>query len=724
MGGLRVRVPLYIAGLAAGATFSALFGGEGLYTLGGAAIVALLVGSAGEYRFALVFPASALYALLAVYGWPPLFSLSGWRGLIAEIGADLYTAVGTMYTEPLPYDVAPGLLVIGIAIVMVVVAFATSATLYEERPVVSIAALSLTIGVLSTISFEDGAGPFFAVFLVSAVALLLFSGTVGAGRSVILLRPGLLAGAVVVALVLAVPKLPFSEATVGEGMVDWTTIGASWGSPRLDVQADVGNYLNSGRETELFRIRSEEPLFWRGGTLDRFDGVRWTSTAVPGAGGGEEIASGVETRRVEQSVRFSGATTDVVFGGYSISSVSGLDTVRRSDSSRIPDEPLSRGSTYSVVSEVPQPTTEQLQTAITSYPAGVREKHLQLPEGLPAEIPETARTVGDRYSPETPYDKARAVERYLLYDGGFTYNLDVDYARADRAIEEFLGEGREGFCVQFATSMTLLLREMDVPARVVYGATSGEEVEPDEYVVRGKNMHTWVEVYFPGVGWYPFNPTPGIPTPSAMEENAPRDDLVAGTASDPLVPENRLPAETARDASPEAPAAQTSSGDSPSTPEPSDAPALSAALALLLAGLLGGIPALKRLLAARGTPAALYRDVLGRLEDALWFELRKRKIKPVSLTPTERLVEAATAAGLDAEPFKELAGAYSEYLYSPGPSADPRGPYRRALCAIERLPRWRRVLGVFNPVSLRGSLAPLLTRSPGEVRPSRGEADG
>ena len=59
---------------------------------------------------------------------------------------------------------------------MIVVTFATSATLYEGSPVISIAVLGLTIGVLSTISFEDGAGPFFAVFLVAAAALLLSPG--------------------------------------------------------------------------------------------------------------------------------------------------------------------------------------------------------------------------------------------------------------------------------------------------------------------------------------------------------------------------------------------------------------------------------------------------------------------------------------------------------------------------------------------------------------------
>src|SRR4029450_13797197 len=150
---------------------------------------------------------------------------------------------------------------------------------------------------------------------------------------------------------------------------------------------------------------------------------------------------------------------------------------------------------------------------------------LQLPGNEPPIIAETAEHIQRTYNTETPYDTARAVERYLTYDGGFTYNLDVSYRRADKAIEEFLGDGKEGFCTQFSTSMALPLRDRAVPSRVVYGATTGEDVGPGEYLVKGSNMHTWVEAYFPGVGWYPFNPTPGFSMPAAMEANAPRHEL-------------------------------------------------------------------------------------------------------------------------------------------------------------------------------------------------------
>jgi transglutaminase-like putative cysteine protease len=655
-----------------------------------AALFATLVGSAGRYRFVLLFPAIVLYTLLAVYGWPPLFSLSGWRELFLRIGADVYEAAGIMYLEPIPYDLAPGLFVVLIPVVMIVVTFATSATLYEGSPVISVAVLGLTIGVLSTISFEDGAGPFFAVFLVCGVAMLLSS----PGRA------GMVAGAVVVALALAVPKMPLSDATISPGFVDWTRIGTG-GTSRLDVQADVGDYLTAGREAELLRVESTEPLLWRAGTLDYFDGVRWSDTTEPGSEDGEEIASGVPTDLVVQEVEVLNAETEVLFGGYRIFNVS--DEIEplvteNSDASWTLDEPLEEESEYKVVSEIPQPTTYQLQNAGRGYPPEVVQRFLQLPGNTPPVVAETAENIQREYEPETPYEAARAVERYLVYDGGFVYNLDVGYRRADKAIEEFLGDGREGFCTQFATSMALLLREMGVPSRVVYGSTTGQEVEPGEYVVTGSNMHNWVEVYFPGVGWYPFDPTPGFTMPSAMEENAPR--LLPNSPQQDILPDPNVRGgvqdeqETPRQRR----ETRENSGGAPSGEEAGGPawPLLVLAAALLVAA----VPLTKEALRARGRPEDLYRDLTGRLRDVL-PPGRSAIADSPALTPTERIMLLAGAVGIEEEPMMEFARTYSDHLYSAeGGTRRVPSAYRRALRAYGHLPLWRRALGKVNPASL------------------------
>ncbi len=720
MSRLGTRLWLYGAALATGSAFSILFTGEtydgadgGFGTLSVvtviaghkallpmflAAAVAVLVGSAGRWRLVLVFPAIAAYTMLAVYG-TDLFSVSGWQDLLSIIWGDVYGAANTMYVQPVPYDLAPGLFVVLVPLVMILVAFATSATLYEESPVISVAVLGLTIGVLSTISFEDGAGPFFAVFLVCAVGLLLSAGGAGPDGPG---RPALVGGAIVIALVLLVPRMPFSDETVSPGLIDWTRIGTG-GTSRLGVQADVGDYLTAGREAELLRIRSSEPLLWRGGTMDYFDGVRWSDTTQAGADDGEEIARDVETRPVLQRVQVLNAQTDLLFGGYKIVRTSEfLDTTPNSDGSWSVDEPFEEGDYYQVLSEIPQPTGAQLRGASSDYPSTVEEKFLQLPEDTPPVVSETAKKIQRRYEPATPYDKARAIEQYLIYDGGFTYNLDVSYRRADKAVEEFLGEGKEGFCTQFSTSMALLLRDMNVPSRVVYGATSGEEVSQGEYLVRGSNMHTWVEAYFPGVGWYPFNPTPGFSMPDAMEANARRPELPLASgiqAAENNPDRSRLAQNWAQQKPREQ--NQDLAGQDPTTGRSGENSIPAWPLLLLVPSLLvAAVPLSKRVLLSRGRPEDLYRDLIGRLRDVLPPN-RSIVADSPALTPTERVLILAGAAGVEEVPMRQFALAYSDHLYSAGGERDHvASAYRDAMQAYERLPRWRRALGAVNPSSL------------------------
>ena len=699
--GWPVRLPLYAAGLATGGAFSVLFTGGALPYVLGAALLGLLVGSAGAYRFVLLFPAAALYTLVVVYGLPPL-SLSGWKGLLERVGQDFYIAAQVTYANTVPFDLYNGLLVVLLPVVVIVVTFATSTTVYEESPVVSVAVLGLTIGVLSTVSLEVGIELFFALFLVFGIALLLLTSD-RAGRNGGLRPVAVLAGASVAALVLALPFMPFAEEAIRPASMDWTRL-ATGGASRLTVQADVGDYLNSGRSAELMRISSPEPLLWRGGTLDHFDGFKWSSTVEPGEDDGEEIAADVPVRKVEQRVEILEAETSLLFGGYQVSSVSVRDAQERSDGSWTTVRPLSEGSSYRVLSRVPQPTTEQLRSAGIAYPAVVGEKFLQLPEDRPGILRQTAQKIETDYDPQTPYDTARAIERYLISDGGFTYNLNADYNRADKAIEEFLDGNKEGFCTQFATTMALLLRELGLPSRVAYGATRGREEGPDEYVITGYNVHTWVEVYFPGVGWYPFDPTPGFSVPETMQANAPRlelpaEDLSYVSSEAPALKPQQIPG-----LPPEPEESPVGEPTNPDLGTPVWSRYVYTLSPSILLVLLAAVPLTKRALAFRGRPGDLFRDLTGRLRDLLPPCGTGTKITgSPALTPTERLLLLAGAVGVEEEPFREFARTYSESLYAPGASASHplvARAHRRALRQLASLPRWRRALGSINPASL------------------------
>jgi transglutaminase-like putative cysteine protease len=107
----------------------------------------------------------------------------------------------------------------------------------------------------------------------------------------------------------------------------------------------------------------------------------------------------------------------------------------------------------------------------------------------------------------TEWEIVTRVERYLLGDGRFRYTTDVPDPGPEPLVE-FLLRSHVGYCQQFAGAAALLLRLDGVPARVVSGFATGKQTGPDQYTVRDLDAHEWIEVYFEGYGWVPFNPTP------------------------------------------------------------------------------------------------------------------------------------------------------------------------------------------------------------------------
>jgi hypothetical protein len=115
----------------------------------------------------------------------------------------------------------------------------------------------------------------------------------------------------------------------------------------------------------------------------------------------------------------------------------------------------------------------------------------------------------------TPYDKARAIENFLRSRYGYTLNLVGK--PGDDPLAHFLFVTRAGHCEYFASAMTILLRTLDIPAREVNGFLPGEYNDlAGDYIVRGSDAHSWVEVFFPGSGWVTFDPTPAAADTSGL----------------------------------------------------------------------------------------------------------------------------------------------------------------------------------------------------------------
>lgn len=173
---------------------------------------------------------------------------------------------------------------------------------------------------------------------------------------------------------------------------------------------------------------------------------------------------------------------------------------------------------YSVSYDIPRYSVTAMKATQSIEEAGLSQEFIyqytQLPETLPQRVKDLALEITGEQ--ETWFDKARAVERYFGMNG-FTYDqIDVAVPGTDEDyVDQFLFETLRGYCDNYSTSMVVLLRSIGIPSRWVKGYTEGEYQGPTEsgkrgYTITNNNAHSWVEVYFPGVGWVPFEPTQGF----------------------------------------------------------------------------------------------------------------------------------------------------------------------------------------------------------------------
>jgi len=411
---------------------------------------------------------------------------------------------------------------------------------------------------------------------------------------------------------------------------------------------------------ELLRIKAKEPAYWKATVLRRFDGVRWThepafdadliDTPRPADEPGwyEDIEVTVRGLRSEEYLAAGFASA--------ISEVPRPAEPAGSGTFRTLGRPLRPGDTYTASVYTPRPTPGQLRDAGTSYPDYVLGEDLtmQLPErvggpepGRPSAdgpqvttisfpafgtdtppttfIPGRAAFLGGgellersgyartwaaaqelRAASSSPLDLVRRVRRRVQQGARYTERP----AQRPVPLEAFLFETKEGYCQQFSGAMALLLRMAGIPARVASGFTPGSfDSDRGQYIVRDLDAHSWVEAFFPGLGWITFDPTPTVAPPAAQDAGdgakAPTDSEADAAASPGDLPE---PAASA----PEGERAGSTNAGGGASPV---LPLAGAALALALVGLgawrrrrprsvLSPLEELRRALARSGRPAA------------------------------------------------------------------------------------------------------------------------
>jgi transglutaminase-like putative cysteine protease len=145
---------------------------------------------------------------------------------------------------------------------------------------------------------------------------------------------------------------------------------------------------------------------------------------------------------------------------------------------------------------------------VTAIPEAALQRYLQLPD-LDPRIYRLAEEITEEQ--DSRLDKALGIEYFLK--GSYGYSLDNQSAKSDDPLYDFLMETQAGHCEYFATAQAVLMRAIGIPTRVVNGFRLGEFNDFNDYfIVRQSDAHSWVEGYFPNLGWVEFDSTPSIDT--------------------------------------------------------------------------------------------------------------------------------------------------------------------------------------------------------------------
>ncbi|WP_223067201.1 transglutaminase TgpA family protein [Paenibacillus caui] len=340
---------------------------------------------------------------------------------------------------------------------------------------------------------------------------------------------------------------------------------ASSGYSRDDSNLGGGfNFDNS----PVMNVTSNARAYWRGETRQYYTGTGWVdntreSLGLRGTASGESVSNPqqgtVPTEQVVQRVTMlTNRSYPVLFGAYSISKI---DIPEEADLPGLNPRLVWNGQgaemywagfsnsqqgnnryprQYTVVSEVSVIPTDRLERATFSDLYGDRpdeESYLQIPSAFPDRVKELAEQI--TASSTTPYGKVSLLKNYLTENYTYTNTPDLSRKKSSDFVDSFLFEIKEGYCDYFSTSLVMMARSLDIPARWVKGYAPGqlnsvdavERMNPgipqsseQTYMVTNADAHSWAEVYFgEEYGWVPIEATPGFTLPthaSAQEQQA------------------------------------------------------------------------------------------------------------------------------------------------------------------------------------------------------------
>lgn len=440
------------------------------------------------------------------------------------------------------------------------------------------------------------------------------------------------AGAVVVAVAAVVALLVGSTATlVGTGgrFTGNGAGGGGGGSIGLNPFTSLRGQLTQSDPVELFRVTGlPRATYLRALTLREYvPDTGWRASApqpgVPVAGPLSPNAPPGDTVTVDvENLGFR----DYWLPVYGVPrSVTGVDEDRwaydQSGGTAYSSRPREEDA-WQQQAVLPSPSAEQLRAA--SGPDVVDRAYLDT-AGVDPRVSALAAQV--TRGARTEFDKAISlVDFFTGPDTQFRYSLETAPGSGDDALVDFLTVGKAGYCEQYASAMAVMLRAVDVPARVAVGFTAGTDTA-DGRTVTTRDAHAWVEAWFPRYGWTPFDPTPltdgrtVIPPYVQEAQNAQNAAAQGGQAQELQEDPRPAPSDPAR-AEPappvDTPTPQPTAGQDPGSGALGTV-ALTLLVALIVLALLGG-PVLARTVLRRRRLAAVAAGGPGAAA-AAWAEI-------------------------------------------------------------------------------------------------------
>ena len=323
-------------------------------------------------------------------------------------------------------------------------------------------------------------------------------------------------------------------------------------------------------DAEIMRVRSSKYDYWRAVAKDKYTGQGWDSTVGERARAElgfttdiqarSPIAPGVSVPQADiagralitQTIELVNDNSNalLIFGGQFASATIPVEVQNgvlvTNNGNAVPnfdetaavfaDTPIQASAPFTVSAYISTADEQSLRQAGDGYPAWIRSHYLQLPASVTDRTRAKAIEVVQQVGAINPYDQALAIQNYLRT---LTYDETRPRPPEDRDwVDYFLFTGQRGYCDDFATSMVVLLRSLNVPARLAQGYAGGSlDPKLNAYVVRESVGHSWPEVYFPGYGWQRFEPTPASYASVPARPALPQNDVVdpaSGLSAPPI----------------------------------------------------------------------------------------------------------------------------------------------------------------------------------------------